>query len=178
MWLEAPEESYVPDLSQLPPHTREAAARACESQSAIGWDHAFSGFLSRDWRHVAALDMLRFASFDEDNAIIRIRKVLRSLHEFTHTIWTERNTVLHNGDLTSEMANIYSTDVAEITSYHQQRHLLRFDDRHLCDRPLQSLLQGSAATRRRWLRLVKRSCATYAKEGQTQRTISSFFPQK
>ena len=119
--------------------------------------------------------MLRPHIFEEERAITRLRKAIRGIYDFTSDLWTERNTVLHDGETAHEMAEIFSTEVAEIKSYHQQRYLLRFDDRHLCDRPLKQLLTGSAATRRRWLRLVKRSRDVQARDGQTQQKITSFF---
>ncbi|KAI2512853.1 hypothetical protein MHU86_1642 [Fragilaria crotonensis] len=48
---------FQPDLSQYAPHLRDPIAAAVASQNKIGWENILRGFLSRDWRELASLDL-------------------------------------------------------------------------------------------------------------------------
>jgi len=89
-----------------------------------------------------------------------------------------RNELLHTKESTALAVNIRSATAAEIKHYHSRPHLLRFDDRHLCERPLSKLLDGNATTHRRWLRMVKKSIGISRQEGSTQTTMTSFFARR
>ena len=95
-----------------------------------------------------------------------------------HVLWEKRNAALHKKEANNLEVPIRSADAVAIKHYHGKPHLLRFDNRHLCERPLSKLLSGSTSTQRRWLRLVRKSEDACSGEGRTQTTITSFFSTK
>ena len=88
--------------------------------------------------------------------------------------WQSRNVVLHSTE-SSLVVDIRSTEGAEIKQIYQNPASLGLSDRHMCDRSLESLLGGSATTRRRWLRRAKRSIARRQTEAESQALITQFF---
>jgi hypothetical protein len=111
---------------------------------------------------------------DPSAGMHRIRSIIRGFHEHTRRLWLYRNSILHSSEL-AEMADIRSQETAEIKFYHSNPTLLLSTDQHHCNRSLSRLLSSSAATRRRWLRIVKRSSAELTKDGTRQTRITSFF---
>ena len=85
-----------------------------------------------------------------------------------------RNSVLHS-DSESVLADIRSKEIAEIKHYHSRPQLLLAADQHYCERSLSRLLSASSSTRRRWLKIVKRSSAELTKDGTRQARITNFF---
>jgi hypothetical protein len=149
-----------------------------ESQTKIGWDNALHGYLSTDWMALASLDLESPTKYSESHGNARIRKALTCLYKYTQTTWENRNAALHNKEANDLAVSIRSADAVAIKHYHGKPHLLRFDDRHLCERPLSKLLSGSTSAQRRWLRLAHKSEDAYSGEGRTQTTITSFFSKK
>jgi hypothetical protein len=177
-WTAAQECQYVPAINSYSPHLRESISEAVTSQNAMGWDNALRGFLSRKWRDLASLDMHNPLVYSEDKANARLRKAMSCLYDYSRAMWEHRNEMLHTKDNTALAASIRSTSHAEIKFYHSRPHLLQFDDRHLCDRSLTKLLDGSLSTQRRWLRMVKKSTEISSRHGITQTTMTSFFAKK
>jgi hypothetical protein len=137
------------DLTLYPPHLRMALTTAMASQTKIGWDNALRGFLSTDWMELASLDLESPTKYSESYGNARIRKALTCLYEYTQTTWENRNAAPHNKEANDLAVSIRSADALAIKHYHGKPHLLRFDDRHLCERPLSKLLSGSTSTQRR-----------------------------
>lgn len=177
-WTASPDSLYCPDMSSYGPHLREAITRAVASQNKIGWDNALRGFLSREWRVLASLDINDSCTVSDDKVNGRLRKAMISLYEYTRATWLHRNELLHTTESNALAVSIRSATISEIKHYHNHPHLLRFDDRHLCERPLTKLLDGSAATQRRWLRLVKKSIGISSTEGKTQTKMTSYFARR
>ena len=165
---------FSPSLSEYPSKFLPLLSAALAAQESIGWDRALKGFLSRHWT-LAAQHSMYTASRDRREGDIRIKSVLKGIHAHTRRLWTARNTALHSEQETV-LADIRSQEVAEIRHYYSRPHLLRAADQHYCTRSLSRLLSSSASTRRRWLRLVKRSSAELTKDGTCQSRITSFFP--
>ena len=91
--------------------------------------------------------------------------------------WQSRNAVLLS-TVNSLVADIRSTEGAEIKQICQNPESLSLSDRHMCDRSLESLLGGPAATRRRWLRRAKRSIARRKTDEASQVLITKFFMRR
>jgi hypothetical protein len=100
--------------------------------------------------------------------------IISTSHEFTYATWIARNGNLHQTD-DEALENIRSTELAEIRHYHANPNLLLAPDRHYCSRPIDRLVSGSAATRRRWLARVKKSVANHTLDRSWQTRIDSFF---
>jgi hypothetical protein len=175
-WIKHPDLPFQPDIHSYPPHLQEHTQNAILSQERIGWDNCLKGFLSLEWSSLANFDMLSPSKNEHGKGAHRIRTIITALYTFTRTIWLARNKVLHEVDELTATTTAKTAEQIEISYYHTRPHLLRFDDRHLCDRNLNQLLTGSSSTRRRWLRLVKSSVQTHAIDGKRQTTIQSFFP--
>ena len=164
---------FEPLISQYPPHFQELLPRALEEQQAIGWDVALKGYLSTTWSVLAQYGMSS-PSREQRLGEQRMRGLLRSFHGHTRRLWISRNSALHShSDAT--LMDIRSQEVAEIKFFHNRPELLLSSDRHLCHRSLDRLLSGSSSTRRRWLRMVKRSTAEMTKDGTQQSRITNFF---
>ena len=172
-WSMDPSEPYAPATSHYPPHLQNLLSQALDEQRSIGWDNALKGYLSQTWSLLARRGMTD-PSYDAHTGDQRIRGLLRNIHEHTRRLWISRNTVLHS-DSDATLADIRSQEVAEIKYYHSQPELLLSSDQHLCHRSLSRLLSGSSSTRRRWLRMVKRSSADMTKDGTRQSRITNFF---
>ena len=125
------------------------------------------------------MDMGKIHDFCEARGNSRIRQALTLLYNFTTVTWKHRNETLHMTEAEALAVDIQSTDVVAIKhSYHAKPHLRRFDDRHLCDRPLDKLLRSSSSTQRRWLRMVRISTEAYQTDGGTKTTTTSFFARR
>jgi len=174
-WLSGHTNTFQPDLSSYPPHLRALIDKALETQEQIGWHNAVKGYLSIWWRKLASRDSINATDDQESRGLSRISSILKALSTFTRSLWLSRNTVLHSDDADNLITR--STEAAEITFLHNNSQLLRFDDRYLCRRSLSGILKGAPSTRRRWLRLVKRSVEQNSIEAARQTSITSFFPR-
>ena len=45
---------FYPSLKKFPSHMRDPVLKVASSQSAIGWDNALKGYVSKDWTELAA----------------------------------------------------------------------------------------------------------------------------
>ena len=167
--------TYSPLLHQYPSHMQAFIEEALQSQDRIGWGGAIKGFLSKSWTSLANLDMTDTNKVDATQGKKRIRQCVKAIGEHTHRIWLARNQMLHAKE-DEGLTSIRSTEAAEIRHYHSQPHLLKPGDQHYCTRSLEKLLNGSASTRRRWLRRVKQSSAELTKDGTRQALITTYFP--
>ena len=148
---------------------------ARRDQERIGWSMAAHGFLSKSWTHLASQDMNIPARLEvQAGGHNRIRSIIAALYGHSSRMWLSRNEVLHSDD-ESILRDIRSTEVAEIKALYKKPYLLRAGDRHYCQRSLDRLLSGSAATRRRWLRRVRKSIEEYRKDGGRQSVMTSYF---
>jgi hypothetical protein len=175
-WIEHPDRPFRPNVEHFPPHLHDSIHQAISSQERIGWKHLLNGFLSTAWRSLAHQDMLSATKSDQPKGLQRLRTCISAIHIFTRTLWLARNSVLHEETQINNLNTARTAEQVEVSYYHQRPQLLRFDDRHLCDRSLNKLLSGSSSTRRRWLRLIKSSVQLHAIDGKRQTTIQSFFP--
>ena len=174
-WLTHGDElPFTPSLAEYPPHFFSHLKEALEAQQSIGWDNAVRGFYSKLWHKIASMDMYQPSKNDSQKGEDRMRSIISAAHEFTYATWIARNGDLHQtGD--EILANIRSVELAEIRHYHDNPNLLLASDRHYCSRPVETLVSGSAATRRRWLRRVKKSVAAHTLDSTRQTRIDSFF---
>ena len=175
-WSHGNATPFCPAISQYPSHLQPLIAEAVRCQNVIGWHQALKGYLSKQW-HILAMYSMDSTKLDQGAASQRIRCVLRSFHAHTRRLWISRNSVLHSSEI-ADMADIRSQEIAEIKFYHSHPHLLLSTDQHHCQRSLSRLLSASSSTRRRWLRIVKRSSADLTKDGTRQTRLTSFFPTK
>ena len=106
-----------------------------------------------------------------------MRSIISATHEFTYATWIARNGDLHQTN-DDTLANIRCTELAEIRHYYGNPNLLLVSDRHYCSRPLDRLVSGSAATRRKWLTRVKKSVAGNIPDSSRQTRIDSFFESR
>ena len=135
-WSETQNSQYTPIVTNYAPHLRAAILTAVASQNKIGWDNALRGFLSREWKALALLDMQQSMAFSAAKANARLRKVLTSLYDYSRATWEHHNKLLHTTESDAIAVSIRSATHAEIKHYHSRPHLLRFDGRHLCERSL------------------------------------------
>ena len=120
------------------------------------------------------MDLFSVSKMDDQLGAYRMIQMVKMLYAFNASMWKSRNEILHSTDSQS-MAEIRSTENAEIRYLFTNPDLLAFNDRHLCAGSLDSLLQGSAPTRRRWLRRAKLSSENARQDSARQSLITSFF---
>ena len=135
---------------------------------------ATKGFFSNLWSPLATRDMYHPTKTDEQKGSIRMQQVIQATYAHNVRIWRSRNDALHSST-TPQLADIRSAEFAEIQQIHGEPNSLCLADRHMCEGSLERLLGGSATTRRRWLRRVKRSIVRHQREGKTQTRITQFF---
>ena len=173
-WIHQHDEEFTPDLRGYPTHMLPSIKSALKSQARIGWLQALKGFLSKEWTHLATLDIDHPTRSDEVLGSRRIQQLVQAFYTYNQTMWSSRNAVLHSAD-SSTMIDIRSTELAEIRHYLQHPTLLLSADRHLCEWSIDKLTHVSGSTRRRWLRRVKSSCEKATRDGTRQPLITSFF---
>ena len=167
---------FTPRTDQYPEFLQEPIRAALLAQQSIGWEEALSGFLSKNWGHVATRDMYNEKEMDKSKGQERIRGCISAIYAHTHRMWISRNEALHSND-EDQLRDIRSTENAEIRDLHQKPHLLRAGDRHYCERSLEKLLKGPQSTRRRWLRRVRKSMEEHRSDGGQQALITSYLQQ-
>ncbi|KAI2497596.1 hypothetical protein MHU86_16902 [Fragilaria crotonensis] len=144
-----------------------------------GWQGQAKGLLQVLWERgwIDEGNLEKYSMDPATKGANRIRKcLLTAIHTFTRQLWLARNAVHHADTVATTTAIACTAEQIEVSYYHQRPQLLRFDDRHLCDRNLQQLMTGSSpTTRRRWLRLVKSSATTHTQE-ETTDNDTKFFP--
>ena len=160
-------------LHQFPPHFHDIASHALSQQQSIGWTHALKGYLSKQWGAMAQFDM-HSTKRDQRKGAQRMRSILTAISSHIRRLWMARNDCLHSKK-DKDLDSIRSAESAEIRYYHSRPHLLRMADQHYCLRPLDRILSGTPATRRRWLRKVKQSSAELTKDGTTQTLVTTYF---
>ncbi|KAI2513278.1 hypothetical protein MHU86_1049 [Fragilaria crotonensis] len=111
---------------------------------------------------------------DENRGEQEIRKITKLISDHFNRLWEARNAALHSNE-EDELQQIRSEEANEVRYYHSHPNLLKFDDRHYCDRPLDKILHGPKSTRRRWLRKVKKSVQAQEAQGTRQTLITSYF---
>ena len=149
-------------------------AQAINAQDSIGWDSAAHGLLSKQWSQIACQDILSTDRRDDYGGQSRMKTIITAVYEHSTRLWMSRNTTLHSNE-DATIQDIRSVETAEIKALYRQPHLLKAEDRHYCDRSLDTLLTGPASTRRRWLRRVRKSIAEHKQDGGRQSLITSFF---
>ena len=173
-WIAKPQEAFHPDLRGYPLHMLSLIDTALTSQARIGWHQALKGFLSKSWIELATMDLHNPTTRSDSLGTRRMAQLVQTFSNFSQSIWSARNAVLHSTD-SETMANIRSTELAEIRYHLQNPTLLSFADRYLCEWSLEKLTRSSASTRRRWLTRVKSSCEKATRDGSRQPLITRFF---
>ncbi|KAI2512859.1 hypothetical protein MHU86_1405 [Fragilaria crotonensis] len=172
-WIHNGTSDYRVDLEGYPEHMKDTITRILLEQELIGWDNALKGFLSKSWMDLASL---RYddSSSDRVEGANRLRRSIRALYVYTTGVWRARNSALHESDddLNRRLrSNMHDT----ILQLHRNPDQICFDDRYLCEMPLETLLKSSAATQRRWIKKMRESRAMYTRLGEQQTLITSFF---
>ncbi|KAI2505996.1 hypothetical protein MHU86_8407 [Fragilaria crotonensis] len=177
-WIHTGTSAYREDLEGYPEHMKDTITRILHEQELIGWDNALKGFLSKSWMDLASM---RYddSSIDRTEGAHRLRRsTIRALYVYTTgVVWRARNSALHESehDLNRRLhSNMHDT----ILQLHRNPDQICFDDRYLCDMPLETLLKSSAATQRRWIKKMRDSQAMYTRLGEQQTLITSFFSRR
>ena len=156
-----------------PPHMRGAVTQILQDQEAIGWGNAIKGLLSKSWIDLASKEY-EYGKQSLPAGEQRMKRCLASLLEYSTGIWKSRNSALHDSkDLENQRLRSLMAD--NISHLHSQADLLCFEDRYLCEIPLDRLLRSSPSTQRRWLKRMHDSKALHTKMGERQTLITSYF---
>lgn len=173
-WITDQKVAFQPSIDGYPPEMQASIRLAIQSQSSIGWDNAIRGFLSKEWTDLASRTLLAPRKLDLHNGRRRMQSITNSLFEYARSTWVFRNECLHGRDEQKKRA-ILTAEEAEIRQYYTNQTMLHFDDRYLCDKNLDTLLNSSTTNKRRWLRRARLSKTRQDTDGQRQCMITSFF---
>ena len=157
---------------------REAVHNVLHKQSAIGWDNALRGYLSKAWIHLASIDK-DDASKQLDSRLARQRmlRTISALHEYTRSAWINRNQLLHSTEH-NEAERIRSSHQSEIRHFFLHRDEVCFEDQYLFRFTLEQILRAPKSTQVRWLRRAVRSAAKKKSAPNTQMLMTNFFQPK
>ena len=173
-WIQDPMDPFTPDLTGYPQKFTTAITTAINEQQAIGWDQAFRGYLSQEWRQMASEGIYDSDTFHEGRGHQTMKKVYAATSEYETSMWKSRNTVLHD-TTTPDLNQVRDIEVAEITDLYAKQDLIGAGDRHYCERPLATILKKKPASRRRWIRYMHRARARYKRLTRHQPPITNFF---
>ena len=151
---------------------RDSISHIIQEQCNIGWQNALHRLLSKSWIDLASL------SYDTDHRSSRdgerqMSNTLKLLSTYSQGLWAARNAALHDSDnnanqkLRFDMAN-------SITYLHQQNDQMCFDNRYLCNMPLEKLLRSSPSTQCCWIKRMTESKELYTRQGATQTLLTSY----
>ncbi|KAI2495165.1 hypothetical protein MHU86_19350 [Fragilaria crotonensis] len=173
-WVEGIE-VYDPPIDQIPSKFHDRLRAALRDQQTIGWDNAVKGYLSVEWRFMAADAMFDSSPAKTDSGFYRIHNILKAAHILMQTTWKARNKMLHdNQDAVNR--HIREAEAEERTEMHRQSKNLRAGDQHYCEQPLEKILRNkSASSRRRWLRYMKMAQDRSSRDGKRQTLLTNFF---
>ena len=172
-WIDGCDD-YQPQVSEFPTKFHDSIRVASRDQKDIGWHNALKGYLSVEWRTMAACDMYGSSQQQTGQGFQYIQRILQALHKMTQAKWQGRNQTLHNGK-DSDNQRIRDAEFMEITELYRQADRLRPSDRHYCEQPLSVIIKKNPSSRRRWLRYVRQSQAR-AHEGRLRQTVlTSYF---
>ena len=164
------------DLRGYPSHMHSGIIDALQDQAQIGWLACLKGFLSLQWSKVASMSMTDADALHSDAGARRLCHILIFFHDLTKAIWLGRNECMHKVS-NRETLRLTRVEDLEIQHYYEQPELHSSDDRHYCDRTLSSILKSTPATRRRWLRQVKKARHHRQRELRSQSLLPQFFPR-
>ena len=148
---------------------------AIQSQTQIGWDHLFRGFVSSAWGQVHAQDASILSEDRRSLVIPRLAIIIRALQDYSLALWTGRNMILHEHSVHSQSI-VHSTLNYEITQIYNLRDSLSDHLRSYFSLPLDARLRQSPRQKQRWLRLVRLASSHASSTGSRQQLISLYFP--
>ncbi len=145
---------------------------AIRSQTSIGWQYAFRGYVSTSWVDAYSIEHPRAQA--QQLRSTWLRHVIRAIWTFGDTMWRHRNHMLHHH--TSNHEVVASTNDSHIRHYYNIQDDFAASDRVLFDLSLETRLNTSLQSRKHWLVLIKRYQETTAarRMGQ-QNLITKFF---
>jgi hypothetical protein len=158
------------------PHLQGPIEAAIRSQTQIGWNNVFRGFISSRWTEVFAISHYPTAPPNYETGLNRSTSIITNLATFVEHLWQERNDILHrsNTDTARKAAN--SLQTATIDYLYTRMEEVLAGDRHLFHRPrLRTQMLGSSS-KRRWIRSARNAlnrAQTQRNSGQTK--LTQFF---
>lgn len=175
-WVQTGESSFSIPIHNYPTHMHEAIKTAIKQQNDIGWGNVLRGFFSKAWHDVSMLSY-ESTTLNQTEGYNMMRRLIQAVHTYTVDLWKARNEKLHDRE-NEEMKRIRSDNIAKICETYSQVQKLHFDDRYLCDQPLENILGSSVSTQRRWLRRVRESQKLHTQMGKRQTFMTSFFARR
>ena len=113
-WLDG--QQPVIDLSEYPLKHHKQITTAATQQSRIGWSAAMRGFLTIEWSYLASLPAGDNKQSNQAKGLQTMKKILVALHQFSLSVWKERNRVIHGPDSTG-LRELRCPELLEITNF-------------------------------------------------------------
>ena len=141
-----------PDLADPPPHLSEEAEELIESQKVIGWDKAFFGLISTQWKWSLNLELRKRGS--RRTADGWISQFIRQLWELQLAMWQHRNHWLHEIEKGVHSREQRAIDAAIRFEFAIGRNGLSIQHEALFSGSATNVLQKNIDARKSWLASV------------------------
>ena len=151
-WIRQPEH---PLAVQAPTRALQwSVNQAIASQTRIGWEHLFRGIISSDWGFITTEADCTPPHLRQATSKINLICAIQTLQNYTLTIWTGRNEILHSN--TVESTSIREAHInSEISAMYQIQHAFSANIQQHFRHSLEVLLLAPCRTRQRWLIISK-----------------------
>ena len=150
---------------------------ALSSQTAIGWDNLFRGFLSLAW---VQLHMETDRSTSVDDSVKAMQgqpsKMITALQDYTISIWqgSRRNEVLHEAGSHGQ-ESLHAKMNHDITQLYSLRDSYSPVIQSYFALPLEERLRQTPRQRSRWLKLAQLATSHSSASGSRQALVSHYY---
>ena len=118
------------------------------------------------------MSLLTQTKLDPSAGRSRTHQALKAIATMTRSFWLGHNDAVHKAQETVDSL-AYNAESAELRRYHSNPNLLTASDQHYCATSLSRLLSSRPSVRRRWLRRVRTAHASFCRDGNQQRSITT-----
>ena len=171
-WTLAPANPVIVLPTQL--SHENSLNRASASQTAIGWEHLFRGFVSKEWGCIHSdsdtTPLEQRASMAKKNLSVTIKAV----QDYTITIRQGRNLALHEAGSNGQ-ASVHATLNESITRMYGLQETFSPILQSYFNLPLEDRLRKPPRHRARWLTLAQLATSHSSSQGARQALVSRYF---
>ena len=172
-WLNHPNEPLSIDTSRYSGDTQLLVQQALREQERIGWDKAFRGYLSLTWGLLENPHNVPNPYNKNPQPSAWVISTLSKLGNFSHAMWKDRCTKLHDPNNTSSPTADLDAEIA--LCYANPQDLLAAD-RQLLHKPISKVLKSRRPAKTKFLRGIRRAHRRFIKERlERQYSIRHFF---
>ena len=159
--------TFVSQISSY--ETNTLFLQAAHEQDIIGWTNIFKGHISSTWSKIQYQYISEF--YQHPPSLHHWSKnIILQLYDFTHSMWTNRNNIIHNK--VEESLNIRESTLLTqqiIDEYHNGITNILPQHYYMFNQPLQHILNKSVSDKKYWLLTVQASRACLEQSSNEER---------